>query len=323
MNLAKQPPPADFVGVVEIGRRRIGILGGTVTDNEKGALRLWRDGHGGKLARLERNARPWHSVLSFALPILVLDAENPAIACGDDPRELVLEPGQGRAKTAGMFERLQLWLDPKPRNGPEAMAVDEWLLETIKVPVLRVYKWSGNWGSLGYFGKLDEAKVLMPGLEWVRRWTGGGLVDHREDWTYTLVVPIEESVARLKGAESYRLIHAALLEALSEEGFAAALSDGKTQTGAALCFQNPVSYDIVSGAGEKLAGAGQRRSSKGLLHQGSVAGLCEQGLSQSRGYALARILCKGFQAQELAPSSRWIKDTIASRYELPSWTSRR
>jgi lipoyl(octanoyl) transferase len=322
MNLAKQPPPADFVGVVEIGRRRIGILGGTVTDNEKGALRLWRDGHGGKLARLERNARPWHSVLSFALPILVLDAENPAIAC-DDPRELVLESGQERAKTAGMFERLQLWLDPKPRNGPEAMAVDEWLLETTTIPILRVYRWLGNWGSLGYFGKLEEAKVLMPEVQWVRRWTGGGLVDHRADWTYTLVVPISEPIARMKGAESYRQIHTALLEVLNHEGRTAALSGGENQTGAAQCFQNPVFHDIVAENGEKLAGAGQRRTRKGLLHQGSVAGLCQPSLSLGRGLALGRVLCGGVQEMELALSSRWIEDKIANRYGQASWASRR
>lgn len=57
MHLAKQPPLPDLIRVVEIRRRRIGVFGGTVTDDQKGALRLWRDGHGGKLARLRRNAR--------------------------------------------------------------------------------------------------------------------------------------------------------------------------------------------------------------------------------------------------------------------------
>lgn len=222
-----------------------------------------------------------------------------------------------------MFERLQLWLDPMARSGPEAMAVDEWLLETTTVPVLRVYRWSGNWGSLGYFGKIDEARVLLPGVEWVRRWTGGGLVDHREDWTYTLIIPIEEKIARLKGAESYRLIHAALVEALGQEGRAVELSDGVTQTGAALCFENPVNHDIVTGIGTKLAGAGQRRNQKGLLHQGSVAGGCAPNLSRTRGVALARALCEGFLVREMTPLSPWIEHKIASRYAHASWTSRR
>jgi hypothetical protein len=190
MNLAKQPPPADFVGVVEIGRRRIGILGGTVTDNEKGALRLWRDGHGGKLARLERNARPWHSVLSFALPILVLDAENPAIAC-DDPRELVLESGQERAKTAGMFERLQLWLDPKPRNGPEAMAVDEWLLETTTIPILR---YIGGWGTGEVLAILASSKKRKSSCLKCNGCAGG----QAEVWSIIVLIGLTRSLSRFR-----------------------------------------------------------------------------------------------------------------------------
>ena len=37
-----------------------------------------------------------------------------------------------------MLDELMLWIDPVKRPGPEAMAVDEWLLETAAAPVLRV-----------------------------------------------------------------------------------------------------------------------------------------------------------------------------------------
>jgi lipoyl(octanoyl) transferase len=53
------------------------------------------------------------------------------------------------------------------------------------MPVLRVYGWQGNWGSLGYFGKSPKRVAGFPEIDWVRRWTGGGTVDHRADWTYT------------------------------------------------------------------------------------------------------------------------------------------
>ena len=42
-----------------------------------------------------------------------------------------------------VFAKLRLWMDPVRRCGPEAMAVDEWLLETAEIPVLRVYGWAG------------------------------------------------------------------------------------------------------------------------------------------------------------------------------------
>ena len=105
------------------------------------------------------------------------------------------------------LEGLQLWIDPVARTGPESMAVDEWLLG-LNAPILRVYRWQGEWGSCGYFDSLSTAKNSFPELkQWVRRWTGGGTVDHRADWPYTLIVPSRNDQQRLGGLESYRLIH--------------------------------------------------------------------------------------------------------------------
>src|SRR6478672_8158419 len=100
-----------------------------------------------------------------------------------------------------IFQKLLLWMDPVKRTGPEAMAVDEWLLETAFLPVLRVYEWDGDWASVGYFGKIAEARSTVPEVSWVRRWTGGGLVDHRSDWTYSLALPNSEKLATERGAE--------------------------------------------------------------------------------------------------------------------------
>lgn len=222
-----------------------------------------------------------------------------------------------------MLEQLKLWMDPEIREGPEAMAVDEWLLAHSKTPVLRVYSWKGDWGSLGYFGKLAEAKASLPGVQWVRRWTGGGLVDHRSDWTYTLAIPAESAVARMKGAESYRWIHSALATALQAEGIAASLSDGGAETGAALCFHNPVNHDIVTPSGMKFAGAGQRRTRRGLLHQGSVAAFCMADASLLRAHNLAGTLCDDFAVEEISIPHPWLEEKVKLRYALPSWTLRR
>lgn len=222
-----------------------------------------------------------------------------------------------------VFESLDVWIDPVSRPGPEAMAVDEWLMETRASPVLRVYPWSGNWGTLGYFGRIAEARAAFPGLPWVRRWTGGGTVDHRADWTYTIFAPKDTVLARMKGAESYRAIHAALAVALAAEGIPARLSDGSDQTGAAACFANPVGHDIVDASGRKLAGAGQRRGGRGLLHQGSVALPCDAATSTARACSLARALC-GSPAECLieVPENR-ISALVRARYGRPEWTERR
>jgi lipoate-protein ligase A len=222
-----------------------------------------------------------------------------------------------------IFQHMQLWIDPVPRSGPEAMAVDEWLLETADAPVLRVYQWLGDWGSVGYFGDLAAARSSFPGLSWVRRWTGGGTVDHRADWTYTVVAPAGEPLVKARGAESYRILHAAVAVALRCEGVDAALSTGADETGMALCFENPVSHDIVGPGGRKLAGAGQRRTRHGLLHQGSVAGACDAAASRKRAESLAGLLAADWEARECFPPEEAVAGKLRSRYAVPEWLERR
>lgn len=221
-----------------------------------------------------------------------------------------------------VFEKLALWCDTQRRAGPESMAVDEWLLETTGSPVLRVYGWLGNWGSLGYFGKISEARAAISGLEWVRRWTGGGFVDHRSDWTYTLAIPAGEEIHRLRGAESYRQIHAALAEALVAEGIHARLSSGEHQTGAGLCFINPVGHDLVDATGRKLAGAGQRRTKSGLLHQGSVTLPCTETAGDMRAERLADALAHEWKHVDLKVPTAVIGKKQRDRYAAADWTTR-
>lgn len=218
---------------------------------------------------------------------------------------------------------MQVWLDPVHRTGPEAMAVDEWLLTHACGPVLRVYAWDGAWGSVGYFGKLDEARESIPGVSWVRRWTGGGVVDHRADWTYTLVAPAGERLAGLRGAASYQWIHTALERALVEEGIQVRMSHGDEETGAPLCFENPVGHDLVGVDGRKLAGAGQRRSKAGLLHQGSVSAPCEGEISKSRALTLASGLGREIELAGFSPPAAWLEEAVSARYGTESWTRRR
>ena len=222
-----------------------------------------------------------------------------------------------------IFAQLQVWVDPVARPGPEAMAVDEWLLETAALPVLRVYRWLGEWATLGYFGQLAPAQGALPRVSWVRRWTGGGVVDHRADWTYTVVAPSGEALANLRGAESYRRIHEALVEALRAEHSSVHMSAGDEQTGAALCFENPVSHDLIGDNGRKLAGAGQRRTRHGLLHQGSVAAACAEAVSRRRAEALAAGLAAAWENHEFQVPEALISRLVQERYANSTWTWRR
>ena len=221
------------------------------------------------------------------------------------------------------LERLELWIDPVARSGPESMAVDEWLLGLNK-PILRVYQWQGEWGSCGYFDSLSTAQNSFPELKhWVRRWTGGGTVDHRADWPYTLIVPSRNDKQRLGGLESYRLIHRSLIKALEPEGLDVNLSCGSKETGIAACFENPVTHDLVDSSGKKLAGAGQKRTKAGLIHQGSVALSASGKTSAQRAERLADALAQENWAAFTEEPPEDVLRQLQVRYEDAEWLSKR
>jgi lipoate-protein ligase A len=187
---------------------------------------------------------------------------------GPTPHSPETPPTGYKAGMSRIFEKLSVWIDPVPRDGPGQMACDEALVQTAEVAVLRIFRWSGPWISLGYFTPWHEASTARPDLPVCRRWTGGGVVVHENDFTFALAAPRSEDWARLRPEESYRVVHAALTGALREVGLAATMFGGEARGGAA-CFAGPVRYDVIDGA-RKIAGGAQRRTKRGLLHQGSI-----------------------------------------------------
>ncbi|WP_411828222.1 lipoyl protein ligase domain-containing protein [Luteolibacter sp. AS25] len=198
------------------------------------------------------------------------------------------------------------------------MAVDEWLMGVVKIPLLRIYGWDGEWGSLGYFSKLDEAVADFPGLRFVRRWTGGGIVDHREDWTYSLVIPNGGGGSDLKRGESYRAIHEVLSGVLCKEGKLSELA-GCLETDGGVCFKNPVEFDVMNASGDKIAGAAQRRGKTGLLHQGSVA---SAQAGAERGKAFAASLAREWNEVALEPSAEELSAFVNVKYGNRVWLER-
>src|ERR1700722_15222336 len=90
------------------------------------------------------------------------------------------------------------------------MALDEALLEAaarLQRPVLRFYGWTEPAATFGYFQKfssVERATLLRP---LVRRPTGGGIVPHDSDWTYSFAVPPNHEWHSLAAIESYRRMH--------------------------------------------------------------------------------------------------------------------
>src|SRR4029077_13674801 len=100
-----------------------------------------------------------------------------------------------------MFDHLQVYHDTEVYSTALNMALDEALLEKAAMPALRFYRWGRPAISFGYFGKFDDAARAGVGYELVRRWTGGGIVLHGNDLTYSLVLPNGHESSARQGRE--------------------------------------------------------------------------------------------------------------------------
>jgi len=167
-----------------------------------------------------------------------------------------------------------LWsrLDSAPGDAAANMALDEALLEAmprLNRPVLRFYGWSEPAASFGYFQRYAEVEPLTGLRPLVRRPTGGGLVPHAADWTYSLAIPTTHAWYSLPARESYQRLHRWLQAAFAQFRLTVELAPAAHKTHPGQCFAGHEQFDLLW-HGRKLAGAAQRRRRDGLLIQGSV-----------------------------------------------------
>ena len=183
-------------------------------------------------------------------------------------------------------------LPTRTAGAAENMALDFLLLQRYpeaEAARFRHYEWRRPAFTFGYSQKIDFVRFAIEGsspnhganlsppeagsYDLSRRPTGGGVVDHRHDWTYALIIPRGHPLEAERAAESYRVIHACLMEGLGSQGVHAKLQPRADGEGAVpgVCFQRAEVHDVVrGGTGEKIAGAAQKRNKRGLLFQGSV-----------------------------------------------------
>jgi lipoate-protein ligase A len=168
-----------------------------------------------------------------------------------------------------MLDALHVFDDREPKSAALNMAVDEALLPDAATPILRFYRWRQPALSFGYFGHYAEVAGQSNEREIVRRWTGGGIVPHGDDLTYSVIIPASHPSFARSSLEIYAALHDALRRALDTNGVQASLANSAATKVSENCFANAVRADVMS-AGQKIAGAAHRRSRAGLLHQGSI-----------------------------------------------------
>lgn len=170
-------------------------------------------------------------------------------------------------------------LPVRTAGAAENMAVDFLLLQRYPVPAaarFRHYEWRTQAFTFGLSQAMDYIRANLPSggpFDLCRRPTGGGLVDHRNDWTYGLVIPRGHALFDAPATQAYREVHAALAAAMQALGEPVALHDQRhpTEEGPTICFERPELYDVLNTAtGLKIAGAAMKRNKHGLLLQGSI-----------------------------------------------------
>jgi lipoate-protein ligase A len=218
--------------------------------------------------------------------------------------------------------------DGPPRSAAMNMAIDEALLECAKIPSIRFYRWTSPALSFGYFGKFVDVATYATQRDVVRRWTGGGIVFHGDDLTYSVVIPARHVVFSESSMSIYEKIHRSLRNALAANGERAELACVAGVADAAVsncgyngaCFANPVHADVMVN-GRKVAGAAQRRGRAGLLHQGSIQYVdIANGLAERFARELCDVPCEGSLSEEVLERARQIAE---QKYQTVDWLRRR
>ena len=160
------------------------------------------------------------------------------------------------------------------------MAVDEALLDAggrdPGMMTLRIYSFSPPAVSLGYGqeveGEIDPGQCDRYGIGLVRRITGGRVVLHDQELTYSLVAHESHPALGSPSGVMIRRVGEALIGTLRQFGVPGELApEGHCGVGgkADVCFTATGKHEITV-RGRKLAGNAQRRSGGRVLQHGSI-----------------------------------------------------
>ena len=157
------------------------------------------------------------------------------------------------------------------------MSVDEALLRSCKEddrPILRLYQWEEPALSLGRFSDpkktLNWEKIETNNIPCTRRITGGGILVHGGDISYSLIVP-RSFLKNRSIKKGYRYLCSFLLSFYHNLGLDASFACDQhfTEKYSNVCLAGTEAYDIVINS-RKIGGNAQRHTRQTILQHGTV-----------------------------------------------------
>jgi lipoate-protein ligase A len=174
-------------------------------------------------------------------------------------------------------------IDNGPAEAAWNMAADEAILlsnlDGKSSPTIRFFQWKVPSITFGYMLNVrDELNVELcreRRIPLIRRITGGGVVFHGCDITFSVIFPTDLAQSTSSALDSYRFINEILLRSFSSLGIEASLlyrTDKEKSASSEshnVCFVEPTTYDVLHN-GKKLVGNAQRRRKGWVLNHGSM-----------------------------------------------------
>jgi lipoate-protein ligase A len=184
-----------------------------------------------------------------------------------------------------MKQSAPLWrlIDTGPLDGPSNMALDEALLSCFdperSLPLLRLYGWHPPALSVGRYQDAHAALKLdlcaADGLAVVRRMTGGGIILHARELTYSIVCAPRHLGEATGVKDGFRRLCGFLLGTYRRLGLEPSFATDLNPVGERLgrhtpfCFAGKEDFDLLV-KGRKIGGNAQRRMRGAILQHGSI-----------------------------------------------------
>ncbi len=156
------------------------------------------------------------------------------------------------------------------------MAVDSHLFSLCEAgcqdAFLRLYQWEPPAISLGMLEKtdgLDLDRIRQDGIRVVRRPTGGRMVLHKGDLTYSVILPKTQEEAF---KDVYGRIANCIAHGLERIGITCHVERGKYEARRSRlmpCFVSTSQFEITC-QGKKIVGSAQKIGRKSILQHGSI-----------------------------------------------------